>query len=171
MRAASPLLSCPTGRQKGHPTLSAPSQHLQVPFSRPVFALCHLPCLWMPVVPQPWAMYQQKTAWVQSRGSRATHQICPCQPSAPMGRVQVAQDPYEVSAGTAAVHPREQHPTDAAVHSFRCLDVPQAHRKMLGFIWSLIKYKWHAGGWEHRDVVIPSPLLTFFLKRAHRYFT
>lgn len=123
-------------------------------FQGQVMPPCHLPCRWSSGAPA----QGKRLPRVQSRGSRARQQI---QPSAPVGRVQVAQDPSEARAGTAAVHPTEQHSTEAAVHCFRCLDIPWAHRKMLGFIWSQIKYTWHTGGWVHKDVVTPSPPLFF----------
>lgn len=104
------------------PTPSAPSQHLQVQFWRPVHALSQLPCPWRPAEPQPWAIYQQKTAQSsEQRQHWARHKICLSQPVVPMGSAQVAQDPLKVSAGRAVVHPSELHSTKCC-----CAQLPGA---------------------------------------------
>lgn len=76
VRAASPFVSCPTGRQKRtcNPTPSASSQHLpgaRAQFQRPVHALCHLPHPWRPAEPQPGlpALCSGTVPAVQSRSS------------------------------------------------------------------------------------------------------
>lgn len=124
VRAASPFVSCPTGRQKGHPVQHHQHLHSTCRCSSegPVHALSHLPCPWRPAEPQPWTIYQQKTAQSsEQRQHWARHKICLSQPIVPMGRAQVAQDPLKVSAGRAVVHPSEQHSTKCC-----CAQLPGA---------------------------------------------
>lgn len=164
------LLSYWQAERTPNATPSAPSLHLKVQFSRSVHALCPLPCPWRPVEPQPWAIYQQKTARSSEQRQQSQAPDLPTPAERSHGRGTGSPGPLRAECRDSTCAPSEQHSTNAAVHNFRCLDIPQAHRKMLGFIWPLIKYKWHAGGCEPRDVVIPSPPCICFSQVSTQIF-
>ena len=189
-RAVAPFVSCPAGRQERAPVQhrwqfgsSCPGHGLSLEgLPMPHWGLWNRSPAFLPYTP---GLCQQ----LRTKGSSPAPSVLPhshllvqtgcvsgvevfcsvllCLLAVPMEGAKGAQALFRGDARRAVVRSRAQHMARCCCAQLRSDKVPWVDRQTVIFIWSQIKFKWQAGGWIPKDVVILTPPF-FFSSGEHR---